>query len=294
MTYLTPTLELDVIDKEQATISDINSNEFAVYSQKEGKEHLIPYNIKTHYKVSYLNSKSKLFYGTETREFIGPTLFFSNPLSTYTLEPTSESPDGFFCLFTNTFLGYQSNEIRSTLQALQTTPIYSLNKEQDKMIKSLFENIVLEQQQDYPLKQEILRNYIEIIIHQANKLTSEFTFSEKRNATNRLCSQFLELIEKQFPITHKEQTVRLKTAADYSEVLEIHTNYLNYVVKQTFGKSTTAIIQERILIEAQRLLKNSNLTVSEIAFTLGFEYATYFSSFVKKYTGYSPKQLRKK
>ncbi|WHT38049.1 hypothetical protein QNH98_13210 [Myroides sp. mNGS23_01] len=75
MTYLTPTLELDVIDKEQAIISDINSNEFAVYSQKEGKEHLIPYNIKTHYKVSYLNSKSKLFYGTETREFTGPTLF---------------------------------------------------------------------------------------------------------------------------------------------------------------------------------------------------------------------------
>jgi len=293
MTYLTPTFELELLEKEPVLLRDTNSSEFAIFSQKEGKEHLISYNIKTHYKVSYLSGKSKLFCGTETREFTGPILFFSNPLSTYTLEPTSESPDGFFCLFTNNFLGYQSNEIRSTLQALQTTPIYSLTKEQDKMIKSLFENIILEQKQDYPLKQEVLRNYIEIIIHQANKLTGEFTFSEKRNASNRLCSQFLELIEKQFPITHKEQTIRLRTATDYSAILEVHTNYLNYVVKQTFGKSTTTLIQERILIEARRLLKDSEFTVAEIAFSLGFEYATYFSSFVKKYTGHSPKQWRK-
>jgi len=293
MTYLTPPLELDVIHKDLASLCNINSKEFAVYSQKEGKELLIPYNIKTHYKVSYLNSECKLFCGTETREFSGPTLFFSNPLSTYTLEPTSESPEGYFCLFTNSFLGFQSNEIRSTLQALQATPIYSLNPEQNQTIKSLFENIALEQKQNYPLKKEILRNYIEILIHQANKLTSNYTFIEKKNATNRLCSQFLELVEKQFPITNKQQVICLRTAADFSKVLEVHTNYLNYVVKQTLGKSTTAIFQERLIIEAQRLLKNSNLSVSEIAFTLGFEYSTYFSSFVKKYTGYSPKQLRK-
>lgn len=293
MTYTTPKLELNIISKDLPSLCSPNSKEFAVYTQKEGKEHLIPYNIKTHYKVSYLNSESKLFCGTETREFTGPTLFFSNPLSTYTLEPTSESPDGFFCLFTNTFLGFQSTEIRSTLNALQATPIYSLDLEQNQMIKSLFENIAIEQKQDYPLKKEILRNYIEIIIHQANKLKSSYTLVEKKNATNRLCAQFLELVEKQFPITHKQQVVRLKTATDFSDILEVHTNYLNFVVKQTLGKSTTSIIQERILIEAQRLLKNSTLSVSEIAFTLGFEYATYFSSFVKKYTGYSPKQLRK-
>lgn len=293
MTNSTPKIELDDIDQDLTTIYNINAKEFAVYSQKEGKELLIPYNIKTHYKVSYLNSKSKLFCGTETREFSGPILFFSNPLSTYTLEPTSESPDGFFCLFTNNFLGFQSNEIRSTLHALQATPIYALDLEQDRMIRTLFENIVMEHRQDYPLKQAILRNYVEIIIHQANKLKSTYTLIEKKNATNRLCAQFLELVEKQFPITDKHQVVRLKTATDFADILDVHTNYLNFVVKQTLGKPTTTIIQERILIEAQRLLKNSTLSVSEIAFTLGFEYATYFSSFVKKYTGYSPKQLRK-
>ncbi|MBB1151179.1 MULTISPECIES: helix-turn-helix domain-containing protein [unclassified Myroides] len=293
MTNSTPKIELDDIDQDLTTIFNINAKEFAVYSQKEGKELLIPYNIKTHYKVSYLNSKSKLFCGTETREFSGPILFFSNPLSTYTLEPTSESPDGFFCLFTNNFLGFKSNEIRSTLHALQATPIYALDLEQDRMIRSLFENIVMEHRQDYPLKQEILRNYVEIIIHQANKLKSTYTLTEKKNATNRLCAQFLELVEKQFPITDKHQVVRLKTATDFAFMLNVHTNYLNFVVKQTLGKPTTTIIQERILIEAQRLLKHSTMSVSEIAFTLGFEYATYFSSFVKKYTGYSPKQLRK-
>lgn len=255
MTNSTPKLELDDIDQDLPTIYSLNDKEFAVYSQKDGKEQLVPYNIKTHYKVSYLNSRSKLFCGTETREFTGPILFFSNPLSTYTLEPTCESPDGFFCLFTNNFLGFQSNEIRSTLNALQATPIYSLNLEQDRMIRSLFESIVSEHNQDYPLKQEILRNYIEIIIHQANKLQSTYTLIEKKNATNRLCAQFLELVEKQFPITNKHQVVRLKTATDFAEMLDVHTNYLNFVVKQTLGKPTTTIIQERILVEAHRLLK---------------------------------------
>ncbi|MGG5507770.1 MULTISPECIES: helix-turn-helix domain-containing protein [unclassified Myroides] len=294
MTESTPKIELDEIDQEElTTICTTNTDEFAVYSQKEGKELFIPYNMKTHYKVSYLNSKSKLFCGTEIREFSGPILFFSNPLSTYTLEPTSETPEGYFCLFTNTFLGFQSNEIRSTLHTLQATPIYALDKDQDQMIRSLFENIIAEHNQDYPLKQEILRNYIEIIIHQANKLQGSYTLIEKKNATNRLCAQFLELLEKQYPITNKHQVVRLKAATDFADMLDVHTNYLNFVVKQTLGKSTTTIIQERTLIEAQRLLKNSTLSVSEIAFSLGFEYATYFSSFVKKYTGYSPKQLRK-
>ncbi|MGG5578422.1 helix-turn-helix domain-containing protein [Myroides sp. C15-4] len=292
MTNSTPKIKLDDINQDLPTIFNIKAKEFAVFTQKEGKELLMPYNMKTHYKVSYLNSKSKLFCGTDTQEFSGPILFFSNPLSTYTLEPISESPDGFFCLFTNNFLGFQSNGIRSTLHTLQATPIYALDLKQDRMIRDLFENLIIENNQDYPLKQDILRNYVEIIIHQANKLKSSYTLTENKNATNRLCAQFLELVEKQFPIIDKHQVVRLKTAADFAAVLTVHTNYLNFVVKQTLGKSTTMIIQERILIEAQRLLKNSTLSVSEIAFTLGFEYATYFSSFVKKYTGYSPKQLR--
>ncbi len=281
------------INQVTSLLPDFDLHEFAIYSQKEGKEKLIPCNLKTHYKVSYLNSNSKLFFGTEIKEFEGPVLFFSNPLSTYTLEPTTESPEGYFCLFTNNFLGFRSNEMRNTLQILERRPIYSLSQEEDRIIKSLFQCLAFEQEQDYNYKYNLLRNYIEIIIHQANKLKHSHSFEEKKNATNRLCAQFLELVEKQFPVTNKNQTIQLKSAIDFSQKLNIHTNYLNFVVKQTLGKSTTAIIQERMIAEAQRLLKHNDLSVSEISNILGFEYTTYFSSFFKKHTGYSPKQFRK-
>ena len=53
------------------------------------------------------------------------------------------------------------------------------------------------------------------------------------------------------------------------------------------------MVQERIILEAQRLLLYSNSNVNQVAYRLGFEDASYFVKYFKKYTGVSPKDFRK-
>lgn len=274
--------------KESLAIKD-----FEIFTQIEGKQQLLPYNMKTHYKVSYLNSTSKLFCGKQMKEFKGPILFFSNPMSSYTVEPTSDKPKGYFCLFDNNFLGFKSNIMKSTLLHLENNPIYSLTVEQDMLISYLFEKMAEESSQDYPQKLEVLRNYVEIIIHQASRFKVIFQSETFKNAPHRLCSQFLELVEKQFPITKHNQSLLLKTPNEFAERLDVHTNHLNHTLKSILGKSTSTIITERMILEAQDLLKNTDWSISEIAYALGFEYPTYFSSFFKKGTGFTANEYRK-
>lgn len=80
----------------------------------------------------------------------------------------------------------------------------------------------------------------------------------------------------------------------YARQLNISTNYLNKISKQYFGVSSGELIRNHLILESKRILHYTNLSVSEIAFELGFDHISYFVSFFKKHTGETPEQFRKK
>ena len=133
---------------------------------------------------------------------------------------------------------------------------------------------------------------VNLIIHEALKLQPSENFDQHRNASSRITSVFLELLERQFPIEDTERPLQLKTAQDYAKNLNIHANYLNRAVKEVTGKPTTVHISERIISEAKALLQHTDWNIADIAYALGFEYPTYFNNFFKKITGTNPKSLR--
>jgi AraC family transcriptional activator of pobA len=100
------------------------------------------------------------------------------------------------------------------------------------------------------------------------------------------------LLERQFPIESPHQKLTLRTAKDYADRLSIHVNHLNKVLKENTGKTTTAIITNRITQEAKILLKQTNWNISEIAYCLGFEEVAHFSNFFRKQTTFSPATFR--
>ncbi len=102
----------------------------------------------------------------------------------------------------------------------------------------------------------------------------------------------MELLERQFPIESPDQPLQLKTAQDYASHLSIHVNYLNRAVKEVTGKPTTAHITERIISEAKALLQHTDWSISEIAYSLGFDYPTYFNNYFKRITGTTPTSFR--
>lgn len=252
------------------------------------------YSRKDFYKICLTTGESIIHYADKSFDADGTLLFFGNPHIPYSWETISTNYEGYTCLFSEEFLKSDRSEslLHSPLFKIDGTPILKITEEQRVFLSTLFQKMIEEQQTDYAYKDDLIRNYIHLIIHEALKLQPSENFNQHRNASFRITSVFLELLERQFPIEDPERPLLLKTAQDYAKNLNIHANSLNRAVKEVTGKPTTVHISERIISEAKALLQHTDWNISDIAYALGFEYPTYFNNFFKKNTGTNPKSLR--
>ncbi|MCH7415059.1 AraC family transcriptional regulator [Belliella sp. R4-6] len=85
-----------------------------------------------------------------------------------------------------------------------------------------------------------------------------------------------------------------KSAAFYAERMNISSRHLNRIIQNLLGKTTTDLILERVMLEAQRLLSASKMTVSELSGFLGYEDQSYFSRLFKNRLGISPTEFSKR
>lgn len=108
----------------------------------------------------------------------------------------------------------------------------------------------------------------------------------KTNRKSLYIEDFRNLVEIHF----KE----LKRTSDYSQKLTISANYLNALIKEKLDLSAENYIQNRVILEAERLLLNTHLSVTEISFELGFSDKSHFGKYFKKITQESPNEFRKK
>jgi AraC family transcriptional activator of pobA len=252
------------------------------------------YDRKSFYKICMITGEKVIQYADRGYKVSGTTLFFGNPLIPYSWENTTEQT-GYTCLFSEDF--FKAKDRSESLQEsplfkLGGTPIFSLDQQQRDFISSLFQRMIVEQQTAYAFRNDLIRNYINLIIHEALKMQPSEKFAKHQDASSRIAIQFIELLEKQFPIEQIERPLQLKTAQGYADKLAVHVNHLNRAVKHVTGKSTTRHISERVAVEAKALLQHTNWSVGEIAFALGFDYPTYFNNFFKRMTGSAPKSFR--
>jgi len=253
------------------------------------------YSRKDFYKICLTTGKSKIHYADKSFEQEGSILFFGNPHIPYSWETISTTYVGYTVLFSEDFFKTSDrSEIlqNSSLFKIGGTPVLKINEQQLEFLNTIFRKMIEEQKSDYTYKDDLIRNYINLIIHEALKLQPSEHYDQHKNAASRLTSVFLELLERQFPIESSDIPLQLKTAQDYATHLHVHVNYLNRAVKEVTGKSTTTHITERIVSEAKALLQHTTWNIADIAYALGFEYATYFNNFFKRLTGTNPKALR--
>jgi AraC family transcriptional regulator, transcriptional activator of pobA len=284
--------------KNARSVSDFNNElklkGFNVFQIESDGAATRIYSRKDFYKICLTTGKSIIHYADKSFDAEGTVLFFGNPHIPYSWETISTSYVGYTCLFSEEFLKSDRSESlqHSPLFKIGGTPILKITEQQRKFLIVLFEKMIQEQKTDYTYKDDLIRNYINLIIHEALKLQPSENFDQHRNASSRITSVFLELLERQFPIEDTEKPLQLKTAQDYAKNLNVHPNYLNRAVKEVTGKPTTVHISERIISEAKALLQHTDWNISDIAYALGFEYPTYFNNFFKKITGTNPKSLR--
>lgn len=95
---------------------------------------------------------------------------------------------------------------------------------------------------------------------------------------------FIELVERNM-VTNKEVSF-------YAEQLHLTNYQLNAITKATLGRTSSAIINEHIILQAKRGLLATTAQVNQIAYELGYEDVSYFIRFFKKHTGHSPEAFR--
>jgi AraC-like DNA-binding protein len=253
----------------------------------------IAYRRRDFFKISLLEGDYIVHYGDESIKVSGLSLSFFNPKVPYTIEVLKEKNNAGYLIFTDVYYdNYFKQGINQFGLFLENfKPIFILEDAQVNEVKDLFSKIEEQSQSDYPLKNDLIRNYINQLLHIGYKLNP---FSERHHqftSRERIYTIFNELLERQFPVDLNNQKL-LRSASEYADVLNVHVNYLNRIVKEITGKSTSTLLYDRLLKEAIILLKHTNWTVSEIAFSLGFKDVSHFHHFFRKQTDNTPASFR--
>ena len=256
---------------------------------------VMPYNKRLYYKISLINGKNKAEYADKVIDIEKYALLFGTPKVPYHYLPQDEKQSGYFCIFTEDFLiKNKSGVVLDELPIFMPGgyPVFNISAGESKELTLIFEKMHKEISSDYAYKYDLLRNYVLELIHYGQKLQPATALYPAHNASARVSSLFIELLERQFPIESTRQKLNLRTAKDYAERLAVHVNHLNKVLKENTGKTTTEIISSRVIQEAKILLKQTNWNISEIAYSLGFEEVAHFSNFFRKQTSFAPVAFR--
>ncbi len=147
--------------------------------------------------------------------------------------------------------------------------------------------LTLSERKKHKLHYHLLNNSCNTVIA---LVASQYLDQEKSTAPlsryESVAKSFKKLLEGNF--------VTFKRPADYAQQIHISTPYLNECVRNATGYSVTYHIQQRVVLEAKRLLYHSDKSVKEVAADMGYEDYSYFVRLFTKVTGITPAAFRNK
>lgn len=137
--------------------------------------------------------------------------------------------------------------------------------------------------------QEIVLSQIELLLNYSKRFY-ERQFITRKNHNHQLLAKFERLIDAYFDSSTAQP--ELLTVQRMAELMNLSPNYLSDLLRMHTGQSTQQHIHQKLIEKAKEKLSTTNLSVGEIAYTLGFEHAQSFSTLFKKKTSLSPLEFR--
>jgi AraC family transcriptional regulator, transcriptional activator of pobA len=132
---------------------------------------------------------------------------------------------------------------------------------------------------------DMLRSYLTALLIHARRIYIPHTeVGTSQLQRSELTRRFKKLVEEHFR--------QHKTVAAYAGMLNITAGHLSDTIQKDTGRTASEIIQQRVILEAKRLLFHSSKSVKEIAFELQYEDPSYFSRFFKTHAALTPEQFR--
>lgn len=225
--------------------------------------------------------------GLNSYEFGENTFFFLPAYQITTHKEMRSDVEGFFCDFSlDLFMQHTShNELVAQFPFLEfnSFPLVVIDDRAKKRVTMLLERLLDEYKEDKNCRLDILRTYLMALFTELTPFV-EASKPSVANASSQLTEQYKRALSQ-----HIYQKQRI---TDYAELLAVSPNHLNKCVKTTTGKSAHDLLNEMVVLEAKVLLKQTNLTISEIAYKIGKNEVSDFARFFKTQTGMRPGEYR--
>ncbi|MFA6060599.1 MAG: AraC family transcriptional regulator [Taibaiella sp.] len=138
--------------------------------------------------------------------------------------------------------------------------------------------------------QDILISQIELLLNYCNRFYNR-QFITRRTANSELLINFEKLINDYFEGDNLSSN-GIPSVQYFATELNMSANYLSDMLRSLTGQSTQQHIHDKLIEKAKHILTSTNMTVSEIAYELGFEYPQSFSKLFKNKTSFTPLEFR--
>jgi AraC-like DNA-binding protein len=195
--------------------------------------------------------------------------------------------DGIMLHFTSDFLlagpGEASSRLLSAFYGVP--PLHLKSAATAARLRGLFERLESEFAVAGPEQAGLLRHYLHIILLEVQREASRDLAGRLSDISRPTASRFADLVEQHY--------LDRKQVSDYAELLHLTPNYLNVLVKRATGRTAGQLIRDRVILEAKRLLLFSEASVSEVAYALQLDDASYFWRLFKKTVLLSPTEFRR-
>ncbi|MDP3915572.1 MAG: AraC family transcriptional regulator [Bacteroidota bacterium] len=166
-----------------------------------------------------------------------------------------------------------------------------LSERERQIVLDCFSKIEFELQQNIDKhSKKLIASNIELFLNYSERFYDR-QFITRDNVNRGILEKFEELLNSYFS-SDKPQEIGLPSVAYFAEELHLSANYFGDLIKKETGKSAKEYIQDKTIDVAKTKTFDSDKTVNEIAYELGFKYPQHFTRLFKQKVGCTPNEFR--
>ncbi|PBJ14278.1 AraC family transcriptional regulator [Flavobacterium sp. ACN6] len=281
----------DLPKPEHPLVSVYNFEDLKYLNEEEPKSLILDF-----YSIALKrNANAKMRYGQQEYDFKEGVMLFISPGQVFSIEGNAELQHTGWSLLIhpdflwNTPLAQKIKQYEYFGYAVHEA-LHLSDKEQN-MIIDIIKNIQQEYQSNIDkFSQEVIIAQIELLLTYSERFYNR-QFITRKISNHEILVRLEKLLEDYF--TNESLTQKALLTVHYiAEKLNVSPNYLSGLLKHLTGQSTQQHIHNKLIEKAKEKLSTTSLSISEIAFELGFEHQQSFSKLFKTKTNVSPLEFR--
>jgi len=264
--------------------------------QHECRNYISP-NRRNFFKILLVTAGVGVFtIGLNTYFIEKPTILFIHPNDIISWKNLSEHNRGYYCLFKQAFLN-EYPQLKTAIDRYnvftdKNKSIISLNETETSALENIFIKLYEEALSVNKFSEDTMQAYLQLLLIEGIKI-GNFPKPDSVSDEYKYVHQFFQLLEQETTSINYTTPIRIKTAKEFAASLSVHPNHLNALLKKHTGQNISTHIKNRLLEETKVLLLQTDWSLQDIGYSIGFADQPNFNLFFKKNTGLTPSEFRK-